>query len=52
MKVDRHFCILVPASLGIGVELTIGVLVVVDTKGASGGDAVLENWNPIGSSVS
>ena len=36
----------------MGVELTSGALVVVDKKGASGGDAVLENWNPIGSSVS
>ena len=41
----------VPASLAIGVELTSGALVVVDKKGANGGDAVLENRNPLGSNV-
>ena len=43
MKVDQHFYVFVPASLAIGVELTSGALVLVDKKGASGGDAVLEN---------
>ena len=51
IKVDWQFYVFVPASLAIGVELTSGAFVVVDKNGASGGEAVLENRNPLGSNV-